>query len=169
MEAPDERVDEHPNPRVSEASWLVPAAYRRSAGSSPAGACPRTGCRTRGRRDARDSPDPDHDLAPRRHRSRGGPLWHPCGPGDRALSRQHVDQPEKDYSPSLGRIHGKENDAFPWRFGRAGVDGLGVVLYDTPQEYRRPTDASPPYCPCVVGHYGGVMKADITVTGLANP
>ena len=36
MEAPDERVDEHPNPRVSEASWLVPAAYRRSAGASPA-------------------------------------------------------------------------------------------------------------------------------------
>ena len=76
MEAPDERVDEHPNPRVSEASWLVPAAYRRSAGASPACACPRTGCRTRGRRNARDSPNPDHDLAPRRHRLRGGPLWH---------------------------------------------------------------------------------------------
>jgi len=31
-------------------------------------------------------------------------LIRPCGPGDRALSRQHVDRPEKDYSPSRGRV-----------------------------------------------------------------
>ena len=75
-EAPDERDDEHSNPRVSEASWLVPAAHWRSAGASPACACPRTRCRTRGRRNANDSPNPDHHLGPRRPRLRGGPLWH---------------------------------------------------------------------------------------------